>query len=169
MHLITTRVATSIILSKIKGEMMIIILLNFANLQRLKSALKKKNAEEPTIELRDYITKTSTKLNSVINFLQKFNNVSMEIIARLLTLLKTLRSGSFITYSLKIRTLIFTFSTLKLNGVLIIMNITRLNAYMPTIFKILEESLICSDMILSYARTGKAALLSPVMMKDVNG
>jgi hypothetical protein len=44
------RVATTIILSKIKEEMMISIRQNFANSLRLKNALKKKNVGELTIE-----------------------------------------------------------------------------------------------------------------------
>lgn len=83
MHLTTTKVATSTIPSKTSGETMTITLLNCANLLRLRNVLKRKSVEEHTIGLRDYITKTSIRLNSVISFLLRSNNVSTGITAPL--------------------------------------------------------------------------------------
>lgn len=83
----------------------------------------------------------------------------MEITAPSLTQWKILKLGSFITYFLKTRTSISIYSTLKLNGVPTTMSITRLNVFTLITFKTSEESLICSDMILNYVRTGRAAHL----------
>ena len=85
MHPITTRAATFIIQLKTSEEMTIITRQNFASLRKQKSALNEKNAEGPTTELSASTTKTSTRLNSVINFLQKLRNASMGTTARLRT------------------------------------------------------------------------------------
>jgi hypothetical protein len=88
MLLIITRVAITITLSKIKEETMITILLNFANLQTLKSARKEINVGERITELSDFIIKTNIKLSFVTSFPVKFNNVSTANTALLLTLLR---------------------------------------------------------------------------------
>lgn len=142
---------------------------NSASLQRLKNVLRKKNAEGPTTVWKDYIIRTSTKLNSVINFLLKLINVSTETIVPLLTQLKISKSALFIICYHRTRTLIFISFTLRLNGALTIMNTIRLSVYMLTTFKISEESLTYSGMILNFVRTGRVALLSLAMMRDANG
>jgi len=88
MLLIIIRAAITITLSKINEETMITILLNFANLQTLKSALKEINVGERITGLSDFIIKTNIKLSFVTSFPIKFNNVSTAITALLLTLLR---------------------------------------------------------------------------------
>lgn len=142
---------------------------SFANSQKRRNAPKRRSVGEPTTEQRDYITKISTRPNSVINFLQKSNSVSMEIIALLPILWKISRLDSFITCFHRIRTLTSTFSSLKPSGAPIIMNIIRPSAYTLTTFKILGESLISLDMILSSVKIGRVEPSLHAMMKDVNG
>jgi hypothetical protein len=58
-------------------------------------------------------------------------------------------------------------TTLRLNGALIIKNITRLNVIMLITGKILEERLISLSITLfNFARTGKLELSLASMMKD---
>ena len=61
--------------------------------------------------------------------------------------------------------MISSFLTLKLNGALLIMNITKLSVFMLTISKTSEENQTYSDMTQSYVKTGKVELLLHVMRK----
>lgn len=64
--------------------------------------------------------------------------------------------------------MISTFLTLKQNGVLLIMIIIKLNAFMHIIFKISEESLIFLNTKKNFVTLGRAALLSLATKKDAN-
>jgi hypothetical protein len=68
-------------------------------------------------------------------------------------------------FFLRIRILISIYSTSKLNGVLSIMTIIKLNVFMRITSKIIEENLICSDMILNSVKIGKVELSLLVMKK----
>jgi hypothetical protein len=168
LHIIT-RVVTTITQSKIKEETMICTHQSFASSPTLKSAPKGTNAEERITVLKDYIIKISTRRNFVTASLTRFSNVSMESIVLLLIRLKILRSASYIIYCHSMLTSIFTYFTLKLNGVPTTMNITKHSVYMRITSKILEGSQIFLDMKQSFVRTGKVALSLRVMKKAVKG
>ena len=162
-----TNLATIIIQLKTKEEMIIFILRNFVNLRTLKNAQREINAVERITELNACTTRTSIKQSFVTDSHTKFHNVSTESIAHLLTLLRILKSGLFTTWCLRIPTLTSISSFLKQNGVPIIMSITKLNAFTPIIFKILEENPTYFATKLNYAKIGRVEPLLPVTRRDV--
>lgn len=84
MNLIIINVATFTIQLRIKGETIIYILQNFANLLRQRNVLRDKNVKEHTIGLRDSITKISTRRNSATSIQTKHKLVTTENTALLL-------------------------------------------------------------------------------------
>lgn len=146
---------------------MIFILLNYANSQIQRSVLKRISVEELTTEWKDSTIRTNTRLNSVTFIQTRSLNVNTVTIVRLPIQLKISKWDWSIMFFLRIRILIFIYSTSKLNGVLSIMTIIKLNVFMRITSKIIEENLICSDMILNFVKIGKVELSLLVMKKAV--
>jgi hypothetical protein len=86
MLLITIKVVTTIILSKINVEMTITIPLSSVSSLILRNAPRKINVEGLITELKDCITKISIRPSSVIASLIKYSSVNIATTVHLLTL-----------------------------------------------------------------------------------
>ena len=96
-NLTITKLAITFIPLKITGGMIVSTHQNYASMLRQIDALNKKIVKELTTELKDFITRKSTRPSSVTCSPKKLTNVTMEIFAVLLTMLKTSKLD-FCTY-----------------------------------------------------------------------
>lgn len=137
-----------------------------------------KSAADLTIELSVYIIQINTRLNSATCTQARFISVNTESIVVLLTLLKTFKCVSFISFSQYVRragvvdflrrTLTFTYTISKQSGVPSTTNIIKPNAFMPTTIRTSAEDLTYLSMKLSFVKIGRVEHLLLATKKVVN-
>ena len=166
----TIRVASSSTASRITGERTANTPQSFANLQKPRSVRSMTDAGGPTTELSVFTIATNTKPSFATIIQTRLASVNTGITARLLTQSKTSKSGSSTTWcqASRLATSIFSSSTSRPNGAPSTTSTIKLNAFMPTTFKTLEEGQIYSGMRLKSAKTGRAGHLSLHTMKAVS-
>lgn len=166
MHHTTTSLVTTSTQLRTSAETTTTTPPSCASSQIPRSAQRGTNADVHTIESRDSTTKISIRQSFVTATLTKFNSASTETTVHSPTRWKILKCDSSTIYSLVTKTSTSTSSTLRLNGVPIIMSITKHNVCTRITSRISEENQICSAMIPSSAKTGSPVLLLPATKRD---